>query len=40
LFIHIVWKVDREARMEPPNQTENFLSGEARILILLVDGAS
>ena len=40
LFIHMVWKVDRDARMEPPSQTENFLSGEARILILLVVGAN
>ena len=40
LFIHIVWNVDSEARIEPPSQTENFLSGEARILILLVEGAS
>jgi len=40
LLIHMVWKVDRDARMEPPSQTENFLSGEARILILFVEGAS
>lgn len=40
LFIHIVWKVDNDAKIEPPSHTENFLSGEARILILLVDGAS
>ena len=40
LFIHMVWNVDSEARMEPPSQTENFLSGDAKILILLVDGAS
>uniref|UniRef100_A0A8D8Q8K8 Uncharacterized protein n=1 Tax=Cacopsylla melanoneura TaxID=428564 RepID=A0A8D8Q8K8_9HEMI len=26
LEIHICWKVDREARMEPPIQTEYFLS--------------
>jgi len=36
----MVWKVDRDARIDPPNQTENFLSGEARILILLVVGAN
>merc|ERR1719184_680300 len=27
LEIHICWKVEREARMEPPIQTEYFLSG-------------
>jgi len=36
----MVWKVDREARIEPPSQTENFLSGDARILILFVVGAN
>ena len=40
LFIHMVWKVDNDARIDPPSQTENFLSGDAKILILLVDGAS
>ncbi len=40
LLIHIVWKVDNEARMEPPNHTENFLSGLARIFTLFVDGAN
>merc|ERR1712145_24526 len=39
LEIHICWKVEREARMEPPIQTENFLSGGAMILILMVLGA-
>merc|ERR1719483_1281075 len=39
LEIHICWKVDREARMDPPIQTEYFLSGGAMILILMVDGA-
>merc|ERR1719300_582427 len=39
LEIHICWKVEREARMEPPIQTEYFLSGGAMILILLVEGA-
>merc|ERR1712240_555833 len=39
LEIHICWKVEREARMEPPIQTEYFLSGGAIILILMVDGA-
>jgi len=36
----MVWKVDKEARIDPPSHTENFLSGDAKILILLVDGAS
>merc|ERR1719400_2147842 len=31
--------VEREARMEPPIQTEYFLSGGAMILILMVEGA-
>merc|ERR1719483_638685 len=39
LEIHICWKGDREARMDPPIQTEYFLSGGAMILILMVDGA-
>merc|ERR1711936_182930 len=39
LEIHICWKVEREARMEPPIQTEYFLSGGAMILILMVEGA-
>src|SRR6218665_916269 len=39
LLIHICWKVDREARMEPPIQTEYFLSGGAMILIFIVLGA-
>merc|ERR1712226_205515 len=39
LEIHIYWKVDREARMEPPIQTEYFLSGGVMILILMVEGA-
>merc|ERR1711962_589135 len=38
--IHICWKVDREAKMEPPIQTEYFLSGGAMILILMVEGAT
>lgn len=37
--IHICWKVDSEAKMEPPIHTEYFLSGGAIILILIVDGA-
>jgi hypothetical protein len=39
LEIHICWKVEREARMEPPIQTEYFLSGGAMILIFIVGGA-
>merc|ERR1719197_1046855 len=39
LVIHIAWKVEREAKMEPPIQTEYFLSGGAMILIFMVDGA-
>merc|ERR1711944_104254 len=38
LEIHICWKVEREARMEPPIQTEYFLSGGAMILIFMVEG--
>ncbi len=30
--IHICWKVDNEARMDPPIQTEYFRSGGATIL--------
>jgi len=39
LEIHICWKVDKEAKIEPPIHTEYFLSGGAMILILIVDGA-
>merc|ERR1711908_99417 len=39
LEIHICWKVEREAKMDPPIHTEYFLSGGAMILILMVDGA-
>merc|ERR1711973_1009988 len=39
LVIHICWKVEREARMEPPIQTEYFLSGGAMILTFMVEGA-
>merc|ERR1712106_353515 len=39
LEIHICWKVDRDAKMDPPIQTEYFLSGGAMILIFMVDGA-
>ena len=37
--IHICWKVDKEARMDPPIHTEYFLSGGATTLIFIVDGA-
>jgi len=39
LLIHICWKVDKEAKMEPPIQTEYLRSGGAMILIFMVDGA-
>merc|ERR1719495_474617 len=39
LVIHMVWKVDRDDRMEPPIHTEYFLSGGAMILIFRVEGA-
>ena len=38
--IHICWKVDREARIEPPIQTEYFRSGGAMILTRIEEGAS
>ena len=31
LLIHICWKVERDARMEPPIHTEYFRSGGAMI---------
>jgi len=40
LEIHICWNVAREAKMEPPIQTENFRSGGATTLTLCVEGAS
>ena len=39
LETHICWKVDREAKMDPPIQTEYFLSGGAMILIFMELGA-
>merc|ERR1719193_556539 len=39
LEIHISWRGEREAKMEPPIQTEYFLSGGAMILIFMVEGA-
>merc|ERR1719181_1556864 len=38
--IHICWKVESEARIEPPIHTEYLRSGGAMILIFIVDGAS
>merc|ERR1719281_1585372 len=38
--IHICWKVESEARIDPPIHTEYFLSGGAMILIFIVGGAS
>merc|ERR1719397_2188037 len=35
----LILMVEGEARMEPPIQTEYFLSGGAMILILMVEGA-
>ena len=39
LLIHICWKVEREAKIEPPIQTEYLRSGGAMILIFMVEGA-
>ncbi|KAL0627556.1 hypothetical protein AAY473_000867 [Plecturocebus cupreus] len=39
LLIHICWKVDSEARMEPPIHTEYLRSGGAMILIFIMLGA-
>ena len=39
LEIHICWKVESDARIEPPIHTEYFLSGGAIILIFIVVGA-
>lgn len=33
LLIHICWKVEREARIEPPIQTEYLRSGGAMICL-------
>ena len=38
--IHMFWNVESEARIEPPIQTEYFLSGGAITLIFIVGGAS
>merc|ERR1719159_1663933 len=39
LEIHMAWKVEREARMDPPIQTEYFLSGGAMTLTFMLVGA-
>ena len=38
--IHIVWKVERDDKIEPPIQTKNFLSWGATTLIFMVEGAN
>ena len=38
--IHISWKVDRDARIEPPIHTEYFLSGGAMTLTFIPGGTS
>ena len=40
LLIHICWKVDKEARMDPPIHVEYLRSGGATILTFTVDGAN
>jgi hypothetical protein len=40
LLIHICWKVDSEARIEPPIHTLYLRSGGATTLIFMVLGAS
>ncbi len=37
--MNIGWKFDNEARIEPPIQDENFLSGGSNTFIFIVDGA-
>ena len=37
--IHICWKVERDAKMEPPIHTEYLRSGGATTLIFMVEGA-
>jgi len=39
LVIHMVWNVDNEDKIDPPIQTENFLSAGAITLIFIVVGA-
>merc|ERR1712224_770072 len=37
--IHIRWKLGSEPKIDPPNQTEIFLTGGAIILIFVFEGA-
>ena len=37
---HKFWNVESEARMDPPIQTEYFLSGGATIFTFMLDGES
>merc|ERR1719243_27003 len=37
--IHCCWKVESEAKIEPPIHTEYFRSGGANTLIFMLDGA-
>lgn len=37
--MNIGWKLGRDARIEPPIQAENFLSGGSKTLIFIVEGA-
>lgn len=37
--IHMVWKVDRDDKIDPPIQTKNFLSWGATTLTFMVEGA-
>merc|ERR1712048_1212010 len=39
LVIHMAWKVDKEAKIEPPIQTEYFRSGGEMTLTFMVEGA-
>jgi hypothetical protein len=38
--INIGWKLLNEAKIDPPIQDENFLSGGSNTFIFIVDGAS
>lgn len=38
--IHICWKVDKDAKIDPPIHTEYLRSGGAMVFIFIVDGAS
>ena len=38
LEIHICWKVDKDAKIEPPIQTEKLFSKSPITLILVVSG--